>query len=517
MCVALCGGIGVSTLQAQLPVTSAPANRVSLPEAVQSTLQGHPLLASQLAQLKISKGLKDEATGAFDLTLQSAISQSLQTTPLTTDQQQQNLLIGLSGQSDITRSTAYSIGLSKLFRNGITFSPQFQLSRNVDNLFSTTGINTSAVGIVFTIPFLRGRGKTAVDAQEVAATHEVEAAQYDFSQVVAQLIANTATSYWNTVAASRNVAIANEAEERGKTYRDNVKSLVEADHVPRSDLNEVTANLAQRASNRIAAMQQWIAAQQQLALDMGLSADRLFIQAPEPADEFPDATDQPLPSDSNTSMQAYLALALGHRADYLAVQRRIAERQTLVKAAENRLLPQLNLNATVGYSGLQTGRGPSEFFLATTEGVLGPNASVGLTYSFPLRNHSARGVLAETEGATQQAEMQRRDLARSIGAAVVVALENVRNAVLRVKAAGDAVRSYRSALEGERDKYKGGIGSIVDILTVEDRLTSALTDQVDAERVYSLALVQFRFATGTLSPPDNPLLGIQANTLVTLP
>lgn len=33
----------------------------------------------------------------------------------------------------------------------------------------------------------------------------------------------------------------------------------------------------------------------------------------------------------------------------------------------------------------------------------------------------------------------------------------------------------------EREKYAGGIGSIVDILSIEDRLTGALADQVQSE------------------------------------
>jgi outer membrane protein TolC len=509
-------GSGEMPLHAQV-ATCGLSNRISLLEAIRSTLGNHPLLVSQKAQIQISEGLREQASGAFDLTLQSALTQDRQTIPLTSEQQVQNALIGLVGQSQVTKLTTYSAGLSKLFRSGVSVTPQFQLTRDVDNLFNASGVNSSSVGIQVSVPFLQGRGRKVVAAQEQAATREVEATEYDFNQLVAQLVANVATSYWNAVAASRNVAIANEAEDRGKAYRDNVQSLVEADHVPRNDLNEVTANLAQRASSRIAATQSMIAAQQQLALDMGISADHLFTNAPEPCEDFPDGQYQQAPSDTSGSMQYYFAQALRLRADYLASQRRISERKTLVTAAENRLQPQLNMNLSAGYSGLQVGRGPSDFFASASSGVLGPNASVGITYSFPIGNRSAHGTLDEAQGTARQAEVQSRELVRNISAAVVVALENVRNAILRVKKAGDSIQSYRAALEGEREKYRGGIGSIVDILTMEDRLTSALIDQVDAERVYALALIQFRFATGTLSAPDSPLRNLRADTFVTLP
>ena len=54
------------------------------------------------------------------------------------------------------------------------------------------------------------------------------------------------------MASRKLVAIALEAEHRGEIYVDNVKALIEADHVPRSDLDEVAANLADRSANRFA-------------------------------------------------------------------------------------------------------------------------------------------------------------------------------------------------------------------------------------------------------------------------
>ena len=323
-------------------------------------------------------------------------------------------------------------------------------------------------------------------AQERAAKTEVDAALLDLNQLISELTINTASSYWNFLAAQKNVAIARDVETRGNLYLSQVETLVDADRVPRNDLHEVKANVASRSSTRLAAEQQELAAQEQLALDMGISANQMLAERPRPTDDFPKAEDQELPSDTAACTEYYVEQALQRRADYLASERRRAESTILLNAARNRLLPQINLNFMAGYSGLQEGRQISDFLGASVEGVPGPSATAGITYTFPFGNRVARGVLAQSEGATVQAEMQSRQLSRAISSAVVVTLESLRSAILRAEKSRQAVESFQSALTGEREKYEGGFGSIVDILSVEDRLTAALSDQVQSELAYAL-------------------------------
>jgi len=508
----------ISITYANAQIVAPPGQKaVSLLEAIQSTLLNHPVLRSQEAQVEISRGLREQASGLFDRSIQGGLLQSRDTTPLTTQQKGEYLLAGHTVSDQTTNITTYEIGTSQLFRNGISIKPGFQVSRYTDNLFSGSGINSSDMALVVTVPLLRGRGRKAVAAQETAAKIDVDATALDLDYLISQLMASTATSYWSVVAAKRNLAIAYEAEERGRQYLDNVQALVAGDHVPRNDLNEVAANLAQRSSNRIAVEQQLIAAQEQLAFNMGLDADRIVKEVPTPADDFPNGEAQQLPSDSPAAIEYYITEALRRRADYLASGRRTAEEGVLLAAAQNRLLPQINLNFGGGFAGMQQGRRIDNFLASSAAGVQGPNATVGVSYVFPGSNQAARGALRQSDALSKQAQYRLNDLERSIGASVITATHGVRNAILRLEKTRQSVSSFTAALQGEREKYKGGIGSIVDILTVEDRLTTALSDEVQAKLGYALALTQFRFVTGTLAQPNAGAQNIQADTLITLP
>jgi outer membrane protein len=512
--VALCGGGAGTLAQSQFGTHSWGGLTFFL--AVYTTLSRHPALGVQKAQVDISRGLKQQASGAFDTTLQSGVAELRNTTPLTFYEQTQDALAGLPGGALASRQTSYTLGASKLFRDGILVSPGFQLNRITDNLTNITGVNTSSTSILIAVPLLRGRGRSVVDAQEHAAGVEVEASLLDLNQLAAQLITNVASSYWQLVGARKLLKIALDAETRAQVYVENVQALIDADHVPRSDINEVNANRADSTANRIVAEQGVIAAQEQLALDMGLTASEM-LQLPDPTDDFPLGENQQVPPNSASALRFYLNEALRRRADYLAAEKRSIEARVLLTAAKNAVLPQLNLNISTGYNGLQEGHNVNSFFASPVSGLRGANATAGLTFTRPVANNLARGQLEQADATSRQADLHSADLARGISAALVTAVQGVRNAIARASKARESVESFQAALSGQRERYRLGTGSVVEILTVEDKLNTALSNQVNAELSYVLALLQFRFATGTLIAPDKAVQNLEADILLTLP
>ena len=81
----------------------------------------------------------------------------------------------------------------------------------------------------------------------------------------------------------------------------------------------------------------------------------------------------------------------------------------------------------------------------------------------------------------RQAELRTLQTSQAIMASVVTAVGGVRNAALQLQRAREAVAASQAALDGEREKYRLGVGQLVDVLTMEDRLTVAEQTQVSAE------------------------------------
>ena len=121
------------------------------------------------------------------------------------------------------------------------------------------------------------------------------------------------------------------------------------------------------------------------------------------------------------------------------------------------------------------------------------------------------------QSSVRQAELRTLQTSQTIMASVVTAVAGVRNAALQLQRAREAVASSQAALDGEREKYRLGVGQLVDVLTMEDRLTTAEQNQVTAELGYALALTQLRFATGSIVEPDKAVQSVDHEVFLTVP
>lgn len=512
--VFVCGLLfnGVSYCQ----VGSTPTGQLTLLDALQSTLAAHPALRIQEQEVVTSRAVKQQASGRFDAVLASGFSQSRTNLPLSQFEKDQAALIGITADHQAINLTDFSLGASKLYRSGVVIGPAFQATRTTDNFENLPGANLSNLTFQVIVPLLRGRGRDVVAAQERAAGIAVDASLLDLNQTISDLLAETASRYWAAVAARRILEVVQGSEERGRTYVETVETLIQAGRVPQAEINQVQANFSDRTAERIAAEQGVIEARQQLALAMGLTADQIATVG-SPSQGFPpDEGNASLTVDRGT-IQGLFELALQRRADLLASRKRESEAQTLLVAARNQTRPQVDLSFNTGYTALAEGRGFSQIFQSPFRNAQGPDLFGGITYRFPPSNNVARGQLLQTQAGLRQAELRTLEISRTTMATVGAAAQGVRNTALALGKAREAVTAFQAALDGEREKYRLGVGSLVDILTMEDRLTVAQRTHVNAELAYALALVRLRSVTGTIVEPDKPVQSVDGSVFLSLP
>jgi outer membrane protein len=215
-------------------------------------------------------------------------------------------------------------------------------------------------------------------------------------------------------------------------------------------------------------------------------------------ENFPDSASRRLPAVNAETISKYLQQAFSKREDYRAAQRRVEESRALLPVARSGLKPRLELNFDAGVSGLSEGAAPAQFVNSPYRSIQGLDAIAGIIFAFPVRNNFAVGQVRQAEATLAQAQLKVEDLRRGISSSVITALNAVCNTAAQVDRAREAVVSFQAALQGEREKFSLGFSSVVDVLTVEDRLTTAMTSQVNAELSYAIALTQLRSATGTI-------------------
>jgi outer membrane protein len=462
---------------------TAPAHddvpRITLAESVRSAIERNPTIRFQAAQVAINEGLLQQANGAFDYTISA-------------------LLQGTYGKADRQESVTYQTGVSKLLPNGITVGP---LAQAEQQLSGNVAYTQSIVGLAFTIPLLQGLGTDVVTAPQRAALTNLEAQEHQLRYVTATQLLQVIQGYWTLEAAEQQLAIDVEVESRYRELVTMTEDLVKGSIQPAAQITQARASLEQSIASRISAEQQLTEAAQSLAVLIGLPNDQV-AHAPRAAEKLP--TQQTVPSFDRTTMQRLVELALERRDDLRAAQKSVESNRILLVAAQNQLLPKLQLEIASGLGGITEGARQARDLVPGESDINGLAAQGTITFSFPVQNNVAKGQVVAQQGAVDQSIDSARLLSSQISTGVIDAAQGLARAYAELVRLEQAFVLFRQSVSDQRELYKLGMSSIVDVTTTEQSLASAQSARLSGQLNYANAIIQLRYATGTLLPPPSP-------------
>jgi outer membrane protein len=216
-----------------------------------------------------------------------------------------------------------------------------------------------------------------------------------------------------------------------------------------------------------------------LAVQMGIDP-RTPIQPAE-------SGEPPLASDD---VSGFVQTALRQRPEILLQQATLQADQHALKAAKTFNAPIVSTNLGVN------GRG-SQFFPQNDA------FTVGAAIQFDLFDGGlTAGRIKQARGNLASAQSQLLSEQIAVTSDVSQAYLDVRTAEQRVVAAGTEVVNAREGVRIATGRYQAGLGLFQDILTAQQALYTALTDQVNAQAVLEQARAAFSRAVG--SPVAGP-------------
>ncbi|CAK0779500.1 TolC family protein [Gammaproteobacteria bacterium] len=447
-------------------------------------------------QIMAAEGEVLKAQGAFDPVLRASAGRSRDLRPLRADEMNIYQTLGSDpGANQIQEATSYRIGADKTLMNGLTTGLDFTVTSTRDNLQSVTGVPSQLSGtlaFILKVPLARNAGRETVGAELDAVQAEREAARADFQHASAQILLESTLAYWDWVTKAKRLEITMATEKRLEDLVTEIRHLIEADQMPRADIELALASRSEKAAMRLTSEQDVDEARKNLARLMGLAAGRMG-ELGRPANDFP--PHHALPSPLRESL--LIDQALASRADLEADRQRDRAAGYRLKAARNHLKPQVDLNLSLGYTGLDEG-GSSIRADRSLKNAAGPTVGATLSLQWPWENSAARGAHLAAAAASESAALRQRDLEQSIAANVPVLVALVRRAAAQALESAETVRHYETTLKNEQTKRRLGTATVIDVINVEDRLNNALLADVALRQRYANALTQLRFELGRL-------------------
>ena len=360
---------------------------------------------------------------------------------------------------------------------------------------------------------LKGRGKKSVTAFEMAAETSLESSELDLRHTISQSILQTGIAYWNVLTAWKSLEILKESARRALQLVKDVKEMLKKDARPASDIHQLEANLASKREARIKAEQTLYEARQNLGIAMGLKFEEIN-KLPSPSEDFPKLLEESMLSNIRDRL---IKLSMENRSDIMAYKKQEESAKILLVAAALDKRPRLNLSLNLGYTGLDETDSESGYYGSFWENVRGLNFSATLSYQFPIKNNSAKGVWQQRKFAYQQAKIQTADLERKICSDTSVALEALVRSIKECKEARKSVDYYKKALENEKLKLRMGMTTVIDVVTMEDYLMNAMLAEVSARQKYANSLLQLRYSTGTILAHKEGRYLVSSDHLISVP
>lgn len=405
-------------------------------------------------------------------------------------------------------------------RNGFTIAPYFEytldgdryVDKPVDDRRGGKGIPDAyraSLGFTLDVPLGRGFGAVSAAAGEASARAEYEGRLALASHVAASSLTTTAIAYWDAVAAAERLKILEASVATQGQLVDIVKAHVSAGELP--SFEQARAE-AQRASAQAALDQgrrSELAARISLAQAIGLNVRN--AEPPRPGDPLPDLTGLEIPEPAVLAGGAEEVLAA--RQDLAAARKFLEAAGITVRAAVHDLRPRVDLSARAFANSFAEVSGSEAF----TGRWVAPSYDLNLFVERPFGNRTQRGRLAQAEASEALRTIELNEQERVVLSDLVEFAGGLRASQAEVRAAQGATEGYRTAVEAEIKKLRGGESSFVDVLLTEQRLTEARLALVDASHDAATLLAELRLATGTLVSGEGDSRSLAPDAFTSLP
>lgn len=393
--------------------------------------------------------------------------------------------------SDTTGFNA-NVGLSQAFATGTAVALQLDADQS-DSTFRIEEFDAefgepawgSKLSLSLSQTLLQGH-RLAYNLRGVhAASDAVTSAELGVELARQDAIAQAASRYWALHTARRLVEIARQSREATTEQARITRALVAAGKLAQVEATRIDAALAQAERALLDAEAGAAAAEDQLAVTLGVSLDAPLDLLSRP----------PAPPDLGRDDGAILDAVRKQNLSLRLARQAVASRERELADARHALLPQLDANAAAAL------RGYDASFSGSMDEVFGadlPQWSVGATLTLPLLNRADRGAAAQADAALLRAKAALAEAEATVETAARAQLRTLESARQTLALSDLNVRLAEETLAAERARLAEGRSLQRDLITAQKDLDQARADAEKARTDWLIALVELERLRGGL-------------------
>ena len=386
--------------------------------------------------------------------------------------------VGIVGR--LRTGTEYDFGVrTNSFRNDLTGDPTVGVFDPEYRTFT---------GLTFLQPLLRDYGREVNEAKITVSHRNTEIAHQVFRQKLSSIVKDVVSAYYESFLAYENVMV-----KRFEVEVLRRMALEKRDQLERGAATELEA--AAVKSSLSESYERFLLSRQTLLTKNG---DLLMLMQQEfDFNAYPVylPIDPPVGATPEFDSYGLVREAMDKSPSYLIAVENVEKLGVMLKYRENQLLPRVDLEGTLGLSGLSGSYGAA--FDDTFDGQ-GHDYGFGISVSMPLGNTEKKALYAETDKQRRQALMRVKKEELEMGIMVNRHISAIQTHKKRLQAARLSIRIAKESLNQASENLEKGIITESALMKAERDLSEIRLRQYAAAADLQKSLANLYDTTGTL-------------------
>ena len=386
---------------------------------------------------------------------------------------------------DRQRDFDFDTSISQLLPSGATTALSFKNIWSSNNLGLPTSLYVQPQLVLsFSQPLLQGLGREVTERGITTADDATDSAFADWTQQALNTAAAARNQYLLLVMTRESLATRQATLDLAREIKAQNEGRFAAGVLAAYQIQDSLLGVLQAQKNLLDA--------NRVEKD---AADQLRTTLHLPAGTVIETTSPPLPGAPEASESDALRTAMLRRPDVVKARIAVRTAEFNEKVSRNLALPSLALQGSGGVTALDSGYGDAIGDLGSTRY---PMWSVGLSFSVPIGNNSARADVAANRLIASQARTQLAAIEESAALEVRTALRALDSAYEQIGVTEQAVTAAEVVVASYRKRQQLGLATTKDVLDVVATLTQARESRSVARASYQSALTNLWKATGEL-------------------
>jgi outer membrane protein TolC len=398
---------------------------------------------------------------------------------------------------DRERIYRFDTSISRLLPTGATTSLSFNNFLSEDSLgLPTSRFAKPQLTLSFSQPLLQGLGREVTERGISTADDATDSAFADWTQQALNTAAAARNQYLSLVKSRESLTTQQAALALAREVQSQNEARVSAGVLASYQLQDSRLGVLQAQKNLLDAERAERDAADQLRTTLNLPAGTIIMTTPPP------------PAPSEVSESDALRTGMMRRPDIVKARVAVHTAEFNEKVSRNLALPSLALRGSSGVTGLDKSYGDA---LGDMGSAKYPNWSVGLSFSVPLGNNSARADVAANRLIASQARTQLAAIEESATLEILTALRALASAQEQIGVTEQGVTAAEALMASYLKRQQLGLATTKDVLDVSSSLTLARQNYTTARADYHSAFTNLWKATGELL--DRQGIRLKGNTI----